>query len=166
MTSISPWIVTLDALEPFTVPLCPRETPVAPYLDDPSQNGHYDITLKAELSTSTGTTPLCKVNTKGFYWSFGQILAHQAIGGCGLNTGDAVGTGTCSSADRDTMGCLIEQTMGGKDPITLHDGTSRGFLADGDTIRISAFAGTEDKGVGFGECIGQVKPSSVYGKLT
>ena len=159
MTSISPWVVTLDALEAFAVPLPPRDIQVAPYLDDRNPNGTYAVHLRAEILTETASTTVCTAKSEWMYWSFRHILAHQSIGGCGLHTGDIVATGTVSGTTPDSLGCLLEMTRDGKQPFKLQDGSTRRFLDDGDGVRISGFAGTEDDGVGFGECFGEVVPA-------
>lgn len=93
MTSISPWVVTLDALAPFAVPSPPRDGPVAPYLHDPAPNGTYDVELQAEVIVDGRPTRICTAKLQWMYWSFRSIFAHQCIGGCGVASGDIVATG-------------------------------------------------------------------------
>jgi len=157
-TSISQWVITLDALEPFRGHnTTPREHDVSHYLRD-NGKGDYDISLKVEIITAADErTVTCQSQTKdSLYWKIRQLLAHQAIGGCGLTPGDLLGTGTVSGSGEDARGCLLESTRGGKQPIALVDGTSRAYLEDGDSVRFTAIAGDGSAGVGFGECLGKV----------
>ena len=161
ITSISPWVVTLDALEPFAVPAPRHNTDPAPYLKDPNPNGSYSVELRAEILADGTSTPVCASRLDWMYWSFRSIVAHQAIGGCGLQSGDIVATGTASGTSSDSLGCLLELTMDGKKPFHLKSGSVRSYLEDGDVVRISGFAGSADSGVGFGECVGKVSPALV-----
>ncbi|KIW88816.1 fumarylacetoacetase [Cladophialophora bantiana CBS 173.52] len=162
-TTISPWVVTLEALEPFKLQLPERDVPVPPHLDTKDQKVGYDITCMAELlSPNTGetngtSTTLCESNTNRFYWSFAHLIAHQTAGGCKLATGDILATGTISGPAKTQHGCLMELTKGGKEAFTLQGGSERIYLQDGDTVRLSAFAGSADDGVGFGECLGVIR---------
>ncbi|KXJ85372.1 hypothetical protein Micbo1qcDRAFT_223328 [Microdochium bolleyi] len=159
-TSISPWIVTLDALHPHkaSVPQ-PAHAPngIPSYLQDPDNSSH-DITIRVEVlagkekqATVTGTTKV-----QSMYWTPKQMLAHLASSGSALRTGDIAATGTVSGETRETLGSLLEATNGGTDPVKLSDGTERGYLQDGDSVRLVGWAGGEDSGVGFGECIGEL----------
>lgn len=161
MTSISPWVITLDALSPFAVPSPPRDGPVAPYLEDPAANGTYAVELRAELTVDGTATRICTTKLEWMYWSFRSIFAHQCIGGCGVSSGDILATGTASGTTPDSLGCLLEMTMGGKKPFSLQRGAKRAFLEDGDSVRITGFAGTEEGGIGFGECIDMIVPAPV-----
>lgn len=155
-TSISPWIITLDALEPFRIQGSKTQDPVAAYLSSPGQ-GTYSIDLTVEIASQYTTTVTCRSNLgESLYWNFRQMLAHQTIGGCNLATGDLLASGTVSGAREDARGCLLEATWGGKKPIELMDGTTRTYLEDGDAVRLTGVAG---EGVGFGECIGLLKPA-------
>ena len=165
MTSISPWVVTLDALEPFATPSPPRDTEPASYLKDPNPNGTYSVELQAEILVDGTSTTVCTTRLDGNYWSFRSIVAHQAIGGCGLQSGDIVATGTVSGKTSDSLGCLLEMTMDGKKPFNLKSGSARSYLEDGDEMRISGFAGSGDAGVGFGDCVGKVLPALVLKAL-
>ncbi|KAH9218658.1 fumarylacetoacetate hydrolase family protein [Leptodontidium sp. 2 PMI_412] len=155
-TSISPWVITLDALEIFQSPAPERELKVAPYLADTKTDNTYSIQLKAELIVDDYATTICKSQLKTMYWSFRDLLAHQTSNGCNLNTGDLLATGTISGETHDSHGCLLELTKGGEQSFNIADGSRRKFLEDGDSIRISAICG---EGVGFGECIGKVLPA-------
>lgn len=158
-TSISPWVVTLDALEPFAIPATVHDSPIAPYLEDPNPNGTYSLELTAEILSGGLATQICMAKLEWAQWSFRHILAHQAIGGCGLSSGDIIATGTLSGKTPDNLGCLLEMTMNGEKSFKLKDGSSRTFLEDEDGIRITGFAGTRNDGVGFGECVGTIKPT-------
>jgi fumarylacetoacetase len=156
MTSISPWVVTVDALSPFTVPSPPRDSPVAPYLNDPAPNGTYAVELHAEVIVDGMTTRICTARLEWMYWSFRHIFAHQCIGGCGVAGGDIIATGTASGTKPDSLGCLLEMSMGGKKSFEQKGGLKRAYLEDSDSVRITGFAGVEGDGVGFGECIGKI----------
>jgi fumarylacetoacetase len=158
-TSISPWVVTLDALAPFAIPAAVHNSPIAPYLEDPNQNGTYSLELTAEVLSGGLATQVCMTKLEWAQWSFRHIFAHQAIGGCGLGSGDIIATGTLSGKTPQALGCLLEMTMNGKKPFKLKDGSIRTFLEDGDGIRLTAFAGTPNDGVGFGECVGIINPA-------
>jgi fumarylacetoacetase len=161
MTSISPWVVTLDALSPFAVPSPPRDKPIAPYLKDPDPSGTYAVELRAEIIADGTSTQICTARLEWMYWSFRHIFAHQCIGGCGVSSGDIIATGTASGTTSDSLGCLLEMSRGGKKHFNLKGGSKRTYLQDGDSVRITGFAGTEGDGVGFGECIGLVLPAPI-----
>ncbi|KAK0127673.1 hypothetical protein ONS96_007192 [Cadophora gregata f. sp. sojae] len=155
-TSISPWVVTLDALEAFQCPAPARELKVAPYLADSKIDNTYSIELKAELVADGQATTICESQLRTMYWSFRDLLAHQTSNGCNLNTGDILATGTISGETDTSHGCLLELTKGGEKDFDVAGGLKRKFLEDGDSIRISASCGN---GVGFGECVGKVLPA-------
>jgi len=157
-TSMSPWVVTLDALEPFRVSNSIPQKPLASYLEDDGK-GSYDISLQVEVIVGGASTVTCRSTTKdSLYWNPRQLLAHQAIGGCGLASGDLLATGTVSGMAEDARGCLLETTWAGKKPMTMAGGGQRGYLEDGDVVRFTALAGKidGDDGVGFGECVGEL----------
>lgn len=155
-TSISPWIITLEALKAFEVPAAPHTQPVAEYLDDPS-SVTYNLAIEGEILRNGAPTKVCEVGFDHMYWTLRQMLAHNAIGGCPLNTGDLLASGTVSGTAKSQLACLMELTMNGKQPITLQDGTELRYLEDGDTVRFTAIAGDIGMGVGFGECVGAIK---------
>jgi len=155
-TSISPWVITLEALQPFATEGPPRELEVASYLKDPNPKNTYDLHLQADLIIDGKDTTVCKADLQTMYWSFRDLIAHQTSNGCNLNTGDILGTGTISGSTAESHGCLLELTSGGQDSFQLSNGSSRVYLEDGDQVRISAIA---SDGVGFGECIGSILPS-------
>jgi fumarylacetoacetase len=169
-TTISPWIVTLEALAPFRVPFTrPQDDPQPlPYLDSESNrtSGAFDIRLDVILQTTTmreaGQTghKLCETSYRHAYWTMAQMVAHHTVNGCNLQPGDLLGTGTLSGPTLDQAGALIELTEGGKKPIALPNGEQRTFLEDGDTVTFSGWC--EAAGVvriGFGGCTGKILPS-------
>ncbi|KAF1816412.1 fumarylacetoacetate hydrolase family protein [Eremomyces bilateralis CBS 781.70] len=162
-TSISPWIITLEALEPFKMALDSPQRTVPSYLDDP-HSCTYTVDLTVEIlhgSDHASSTTVCTTALQTLYWTFRHILAHQAVGGSGLRTGDVVACGTVSGAADSQRGCLMEATRGGKQPLTLTDGSTRVYLEDGDVVRLTGAASSTKgvAGVGFGECIGQLCPA-------
>lgn len=168
LSSISPWVVTLEALAPFR---CGLQRPLGhaeplPHLHDKNfkTSGAYSLKLEVRLKTSQmkvdghpGDIISCS-QMQDMYWSIRQILAHQTSSGCNLQPGDLLGTGTLSGADEETQGCLLERTKGGHSPLVLSTGETRDFLRDGDTVIMRAFC--ESPGavrIGFGECVGTVQ---------
>ena len=155
-TSISPWIVTLDALDAFRAEGIKKEEKIAPYLSS-SETGTYSVDLTVEIVSNGISTVTCRSNlSTALYWNFRQMLTHQAIGGCSLDSGDLLACGTVSNVGEDARGCLMEATFGGKYPLALQDGTSRTYLEDGDAVRLTGLAGP---GVGFGDCVGVLEPT-------
>ena len=169
-TTISPWIVTREALEPFRAPFTrPAGDPQPlPHLDSARNrdSGQVDIALQVLLQTEAmrrkglPALELSRSNFRDAYWSVAQMLAHHSSGGCNLQTGDLLGTGTQSGAQPGQGGSLLELSMGGKQPLSLPDGETRSFLQDGDTVILRAHcerAGA--RRIGFGECSGTVLPA-------
>lgn len=165
-TTISPWIVTADALEPFKVPsLVSRTLPVPPHLDDPD-NRQYSVRMQVEILTGSGqstatVTGACDLPSS-MYWTARQMAAHIASSGSALRTGDILATGTVSGAGAGARGCLLEATEGGTEPIRLRDGSMRRFLEDGDVVRMTGVAGDSSSGVGWGECVGRLAPARPF----
>jgi fumarylacetoacetase len=159
-TTISPWVVTMDALEPFRVRQQARQVPVVSYLEDPDEL-LYSVDMTAEIISGDQTTRICKSNLSSLYWNIRQMAAHIVSAGSGLRTGDILATGTVSGTEPGSHGCLLEATEGGQKPIKLSDGTERNFLNDGDIVRMVAVAGSDESGVGFGDCVGQLLPARV-----
>jgi len=163
-TTISPWIVTTAALEPFRTPTPPRERPLLPYLNEPGPM-LYDIDLDVQL-TPTGArapTTVSRTNYREMYYSSAQQIAHHAIGGCKMETGDLIGSGTISGPTDGSQGSLLELTQGGKRPIRLDDGASRTFIEDGDVVTLRGYARGQDHRIGFGACSGRILPSPTFG---
>jgi fumarylacetoacetase len=157
-TSLSPWVITLDALKPFEVPAPERMAPVADFMNDP-KSINYNISLEGRLKRNGTETTTCKVNFDTMYWTFRHMLAHHTIGGCELRTGDLVASGTVSGEADHEHGCLLEMTFNGKKPGKLSDGSEVRYLEDGDEVTYTGVVGDASAGVGFGAIYGLVKPA-------
>lgn len=171
-TSVSPWIITAEAMEPFRIaqPARPNGYPAPlPHLLDTSDQAHgaYDIDCEVFLSTpamrTAGAEPnrMCRSNARELYWTVAQMVAHHASNGCNLRPGDLFGSGTISGTDVSGMGCLLEATFGGRDTIALNNGETRRYLEDGDEVIFRAHcrrAGAAT--IGFGECRGKILPAT------
>lgn len=161
-TSISPWVVTPDALEPFrTSAPAGAARGVTGYLKAPS-SPTYAVEMQVEIGVNGSFTTTCSSNLQTLYWTVPQMIAHLVSAGSGLRTGDIVATGTVSGNEPGQYGCLLEASEGGKSPLKLNDGSERGYLRDGDVVRMTAMAGSASSGVGFGECEGQLLASSPH----
>ncbi len=170
-TTISPWVVTMEALAPFRIPAFVRPPGVpAPlsYLADPTDatRGGLDLTLEAWLLTprmrAVGAPPhrLSSGNFQQMYWTLAQLLAHHASNGCNLNPGDLLGSGTVSGETKDSRGCLLELTWRGTEPLSLPGGEERRFLQDGDEVILRGYAERAGlRRIGLGECRGVVLPA-------
>lgn len=158
-TTISPWIVTKAALEPFRAATPPREVPLLPYLAEPGPM-LYDIDLTVELAPQ-GATPatLARTNYREMYYSAAQQLAHHTTSGCPMRVGDLLGSGTISGPTKDSRGSLLELSWGGKEPLTLPDGSQRSFLMDGDTLTLTGACRGDGFTLGFGACSGTILPA-------
>ena len=169
-TTISPWIVTMEALAPYRVPfLRPQADPQPlPYLDSEAnrRQGSLDIELQVGLLTPTmrdagqGDATICRTSYRHAYWTVAQMVTHHTVNGCNLQPGDLLGSGTLSGPTLDQAGALIELTTGGKHPLLLPNGESRTYLEDGDAVVIRGWC--EKAGaarIGFGQCVGTVLPA-------
>jgi fumarylacetoacetase len=159
-TSVSPWVVTLDALEPFRKPLPTQDPEPLPYLR--WQNDFtFDIQLETRLQTSSMDAPhvITRTNFQNLYWSISQQLAHHTINGCNLEPGDLLASGTISGATEESRGCMLELTWRGANPLKLPNGDSRKWLEDGDTLTITGWAQGDGYRVGFGEVSGRILPA-------
>nr|WP_246324729.1 fumarylacetoacetase [Petropleomorpha daqingensis] len=155
LTSVSPWVVPLAALDAARVAPPPRDVPLQPYLQDDAPWG-LDLTLEVRLNGEVVSRP----PFASMYWTPAQQLAHLTVNGASLRTGDLFASGTVSGPERDQRGSLIELCEGGADPLTLADGTTRTFLEDGDVVTITATApGADGSRISFGEVTGQVMPA-------
>ena len=170
-TTVSPFVVTMEALAPFRVPAFERDA------DDPQpldylngeankKFGGFDIKLEVYIQTpkmrEENIEPfmLSRSNMKDLYWTIGQMLTHHASNGCNLQTGDLMATGTVSGKEKDERGCLLELTWRGKEPINLPNGEERRFLEDGDEIIMKGFCEREGfRRIGFGTCRGRILPA-------
>ncbi len=159
-TTISPWVVTLDALEPFRCPLPAQDPSPLDYLREPGRSG-YDITLEVELAPASGGPGaiITRTNARELYWSLAQLVAHHTVNGCNLRPGDLLGTGTISGAAPGTYGSLLELAQRGKTPVALPDGSQRTFLQDGDVVSLRGWCQGAGYRVGFGECRGTILPA-------
>jgi fumarylacetoacetase len=170
-TTISPWIVTIEALAPFRTPALKRsesDPEPLPYLDSllNRNRGGFDIKLEAYLSTQQmrekEVTPyhLSSSNTQDLYWTFAQLLTHHTSNGCNLRPGDLIASGTISGATKDSLGCLIELTGRGAEPVNLPTGEARSFLQDGDEVIFRGYCERQGfRRIGFGECRGAILPA-------
>ncbi len=158
-TTISPWIVTKAALEPFRVATPERERPLLPHLEDTGPM-LYDIALNVVLTTE-GKAPatITRTNYREMYYSAAQQLAHHTTSGCPMNVGDLLGSGTVSGPGKTERGSLLELAWGGKEPLTLETGETRTFLEDGDTLGLAGAARGQGYRIGFGPCSGKVLPA-------
>lgn len=157
-TSISPWVITPEALERFKTSACPQQGSLPLYLRH-SKPSTYSIKMEVEILTGSAATTIGICPVDSLYWNPPQLLAHAVSSGSALRTGDILATGTVSGSADKSQGCLLETTEGGRKPVELSDGSRRSFLEDGDVVRITAVAGEASSGVGFGECIGRLTPS-------
>ena len=158
-SSMSPWVVLLDALEPFRVASPVKDPPVLPYLQQQGPR-HFDIALEASIATKDRQeTVICRSNFKHLYWSMAQQLAHHTVNGCNVRCGDLMASGTISGDTEDSYGSLLELTWKGTKPLKLHDGTERKFLLDGDTLVMRGHCEREGIRIGFGEVRGEVLPA-------
>ncbi|KAJ5980921.1 hypothetical protein N7481_008219 [Penicillium waksmanii] len=155
-TSISPWVITLDALEPFATPGPNPEVALASHLEDDVNKSSYEINFKVEIISGQHVTTVSESKYTDLHWNGPQMAAHLASTGADLRTGDILGTGTVSGPNEGSFGCLLETTKAGKEPITLTDGSERKLLLDGDIVRMTGVVGGVNSGVGFGECVGQL----------
>ncbi|GMH15763.1 hypothetical protein Nepgr_017604 [Nepenthes gracilis] len=158
-TTISPWIVTLEALEPFVCEAPKQDPPPLLYLaEEISRN--YDISLQVQIKPAghDQASVVSNTNFKYLYWTLTQQLAHHTVNGCNLRPGDIFGTGTLSGPEPDSLGCLMEITWNGERPLSLN-GATRKFLEDGDEVIFSGFCKGNGYKVGFGTCSGKVLPS-------
>lgn len=155
-TTISPWIITMEALKPHSVIAPPRMAPVAKFLDDPDAV-NYNIGLTVDIVRNNQASRSCEVAFHTMYWTFRHMLAHHAIGGCGLRTGDLIASGTVSGEGAGEHGCLLELTKNGKQPWPMKDGSDLVYLHDGDEVLFTGAVGNPEDGIGFGECNGIIK---------
>ncbi|KAI8889113.1 fumarylacetoacetate hydrolase [Backusella circina FSU 941] len=162
-TTISPWIVTLDALEPFLVDGPSQASPEPlPYLQEKNPSA-YDVQLKVDIKPSEGNKfeTVSVSNLKYMYWSITQQLAHHTVNGCSMRTGDMGATGTISGPEKGSYGSLLEITWSGKDTIQFENGISRQFLQDGDEVKITGGCEADGYRIGFGDCHGKILPSAL-----
>ena len=159
-TSISPWVVSMDALEPFRAESPVQQPEPLPYLKQSGKNG-YDITLEVSLKAGQSAAPqtICRTNFKAMYWTMVQQLAHHTVSGCNTRIGDLMGSGTISGSTPGAYGSLLELTWNGKNPLVLADGSQRTFIQDGDEVAMTGWCQGDGYRVGFGAVSGKVLPA-------
>lgn len=162
-SSVSPWVVTLEALEPFRVQGPAQDVPVLPYLQTEGPRT-FDIQLEVAIQPRSGPeTVVCRSNFRHLYWNICQQLAHHTINGCNMNIGDLLASGTISGPTPDSWGSMLELTHGGKQPLILADGSTRRFLEDFDTVIMRAYAQKDGLRIGFGQVSTQLLPALPLG---
>jgi fumarylacetoacetase len=171
-TTVSPWVVTLDALVPFRVPGAPRppgDPAPLPYLDDARDRGlgglglELEVHIESERMRSEGIPPVrvSRASFRAMYWTAAQLLTHHASNGCNLRPGDLLGSGTVSGPAKENRGCLLELTWRGTEPLALPTGETRRFLEDGDEVVLRGRCAREGFAtIGFGECRGRILPAA------
>lgn len=161
-TTISPWVVPLEALEPFRTAGPPQDPTPLPYLHS-TGDWAFDIELAVDLTTAADAQPtrLSQSNFKHLYWNICQQLAHHTISGCNLRTGDLLASGTISGPEKSSRGCLLELAWRGMEPVELPSGERRIFLEDGDTVTLSAWCQGDGWRIGFGEASGKILPPRI-----
>jgi fumarylacetoacetase len=171
-TTVSPWVVTMEALAPFRVAPFTRpdgDPAPLPYLDSAAHKAAGGIDVQLEVAVSSqrmrdegmAAVRLSHSNLSQMYWTFGQMAAHHASNGCNLRPGDLLGSGTVSGPETDARGCLLELTWRGAEPVTLPTGERRAFLEDGDEVTLRGWCERDGAArIGFGECRGVVLPGS------
>ncbi len=163
-TTISPWIVTKAALEPFRTSTPAREKELLPHLVEPGPM-LYDIDLAVTLAPKGKTaTTIARTNYNQMYYSAAQQLAHHATSGCAMNVGDLIGSGTISGPEKSERGSLLELTWGGKEPLTLDTGDTRTFIEDDDTLTLTGAAKGDGYQIGFGACTGTIREAKPFAK--
>lgn len=161
-TTISPWIVTLDALEPFMVSGKIQDPEPLPYLKEEGLTT-YDIRLETFIKPKKkAETKVSETNFRYLYWSIAQQLAHQTVNGCNVRSGDLYGSGTISGKEKDSFGSMLELTWKGTEPLTMSDGSERKFLKNGDTVIMRGHCQKDAIRIGFGECKGKIKKARKF----
>jgi fumarylacetoacetase len=160
-TSISPWVVTMEALEPFRKPLPKQDPEPLPYLRA-KNDFTFDLQLEARLQTAKLTSPqtITRTNFQNLYWSIAQQLAHHTVTGCNLQPGDLLASGTISGPTEESRGCMLELTWRGAKPLKLPGGEERKWLEDGDTLSITGWCEGDGYRVGFGQVSGKILAAS------
>jgi fumarylacetoacetase len=158
-SSVSPWVVTLEALEPFRVEGEKQIPDVLPYLKFEG-NHNLDINLEVSIQPeNSAETIVCKSNYKYMYWNMVQQLAHHTVNGCNLNVGDVMASGTISGNTEDSFGSMLEITWRGTKPVSMKDGSERKFINDHDSVIIKGYGEKDGVRIGFGNVINKVLPA-------
>ena len=161
-TTLSPWVVTAEALAPFRTESKPHDVPVLPYLQEGGQ-GAFDIQVEAWLRTQSMSEPvrLSRGRFADMYWTLGQMVAHHTSNGCPIRAGDVIGSGTISGPQKENRGCLLELTFKGAEPVRLPGGEQRSFLEDGDELILTGYCEHEEFArIGLGYCRGVIAPAA------
>lgn len=159
-STVSPWIVTLDALEPFRVAGKVQDPPVLPYLQYEGDR-NFDIHLEVSIQPEEGEAmTVCESNHKHLYWNIAQQLAHHTVNGCNIHVGDMMASGTISGPEAGSFGSMLEITWRGANPVQMPDGSERKFIQDGDTVIMRGWCEKDGVRIGFGEANGKVLPAS------
>ena len=160
-TTISPWVVTTDALAPFRVAQPVPEPAPLPYIAEKEPHT-FDIRLRVSIATEKQTAPHILTNSslRNLNWTIAQMVAHHTVAGCNLRPGDLLGTGTISGPTADSLGSMLELAWRGTRPVELPSGEKRVFLQDGDTVLMTAWCEADGRRIGFGECRGTILPAS------
>jgi fumarylacetoacetase len=159
-TTISPWIVTLDALEPFRVAQPVQAPQPLAYLRHDGKHAfdiHLEVTLRPQRATHAST--ISRTNFRHMYWTMAQQLAHHTVSGCNTRVGDLMGSGTISGPTEDSYGSLLELTWNGTKPLDLNEGGTRTFIEDGDELTLAGWCHGDGYRVGFGTCVGEILPA-------
>ena len=159
-STISPWIVTMDALEPFRILLTTQTDPKP--LEYLQENNHtsFDIKLETFIETENGDlNKMCSSNFKHMYWSMAQQLAHHTVNGCNVNSGDMFGSGTISGPTEGSYGSMLEIAWQGSKPVQLKDGSERSFINDHDNVIMRGYCKKDGIRIGFGKCTGKILPA-------
>ena len=158
-STVSPWVITLDALEPFRTDSPKQDPEVLPYLQYEGQR-NFDIKLQIAIQPEGGDAHVVSnSNFKYLYWNMSQQLAHHTVNGCNINVGDLYASGTISGPTEDSYGSLLELTWRGTKPLQMPDGTERKFLLDGDTLILKGWCEKDGVRIGFGDCAGKILPA-------
>ncbi len=161
-SSVSPWIVSLEALRDFRVAGPPQSPSPLPYLQFTGDR-NFNIQLEVDLQPEEQSpTTVCRSNTRDLYWNMAQQLAHHTVNGCNVRVGDLMASGTISGPEPSSSGSLLELTQNGQQPLTLADGSARTFVADHDTVVMRGYAEQAGKRVGFGEVRTQILPAHAH----
>ncbi|CEJ90959.1 Putative Fumarylacetoacetase [[Torrubiella] hemipterigena] len=160
-STISPWIVTPDALEPFRTESLENTTPIQPYLQETQKKNVFDIQLEVGINAEgINNAVLAQTTGKNLLWSFSQMIAHHTLGGCPLRAGDMMGSGTISGTEIRQRGSLLEMTEGGKQDIEVGEGKVRRFIEDGDSVFMRGWCEKDGVRIGFGDCEGTIQPAN------
>ena len=156
-TTISPWVVTQEALEPFRVHGPKQQPKPLAYLTQ-SHAGNYDVELQVDIQTQSSSVSqtISQTNFKAMYWSSAQQLAHHSSSGCAMQTGDLLGSGTISGSTKESLGSLLELTWNGQNPLLLANGEERQFVEDGDTLTLRGHCQGQGYRIGFGSAVGRI----------